>query len=149
MIAPEDEQTLSSSQRPEPDSDTMSAELLAARDWLKDLTEAGSLLSRLAIAEVRLALSDFRRSLVLGLVAIQVMLLAWAGFCAFIAWSIYLASGYTIIGIATFLLLQVIMLVVIRLLQKRLHKSMRLPETRRQLQSILEDFGYGQGSTGS
>lgn len=148
MTSPEDQREFSSPESVESDTDKRGGDLDATLTWLRDISELGAILSRLAIAEIRLAASDMRRCLVLALLALPLMLLAWIGLCVLISWFAYSLSGYPSAGFVTFFLLQVATLLVIKGLLSKYRKSFGLPETRNQLKGLFEDAGYGKEKSG-
>lgn len=150
MTAPEDRQTVSSTESAEPVANQPSGgDLSATLNWLRDISELGSILSRLAIAEIGLAAGDAARCLVLVFVALPIVWLAWVGLCVLISWFGYSLSGYPGVGFATFFLLQLVTLLFIAYLLSKYRKSIGLPETRAQLKGLFEDVGYGKKGTGS
>lgn len=149
MTSPEDQRDFSSPDAVEQETEKRGGDLDATLTWLRDISELGAILSRLAIAEIGLAASDMGRCLVLALVALPIMLLAWIGLCVLVSWFAYSLSGYPAAGFATFFLIQVATLLVIKRLLSKYRKSFGLPETRKQLKGLFEDAGYGKEKTGS
>jgi len=139
----------SSSESIEPSRSGLDDTVDAMASWMRNLSEVGSLLSKLAIAEIKLALSDLRRFLVLAFIASQIMLLAWVGLCAFLSWLAFETSGYASLGFLVFLVLQIMVLAVIRVLLRRYRRSFSLPETRFELKTLVWGEGYGKESSGS
>lgn len=149
MTSPEDQQEFSSSASVEQETDKRGGDLDATLTWLRDISELGAILSRLAIAEIGLAAGDMGRCVVLALLALPIMLLAWIGFCVLVSWYAYSLSGYPGAGFAAFFLLQVATLLMIKWLLSKYRRSFGLPETRKQLRGLFEDAGYGKKKTGS
>ena len=110
--------------------------------WLQELTEVGTGLSRLAAAEVRLATSDLKRFFVLSLLILPVALLAWCGFGVFLGWIAYELSGLPVMGFGTFLVLQLLALLLMRARLASYRRNMRLPVTRKQIKLIIEEAGF-------
>lgn len=149
MTSPEDQREFSSAGSVEQETDKGEGDLDATLTWLRDVSELGAILSRLAIAELRLAVGDMGRCLVLALLALPLLLLAWIGLCVLVSWFAYSLSGYPGAGFAAFFLLQVVPLLVIKWLLSKYSRSFGLPETRYQLKRLFEDAGYGKKKSGS
>ena len=94
-------------------------------------------LGKLVSLELGLALADGRRLLVVLLVMVPVLLLAWLGFSALLTWLVYLATQSVTIGIAGFLLLQLITLALLLRAARSFAESLRLPASRRQWQAMM------------
>jgi len=105
--------------------------------WLDQALDAGIDIAQLLQLEIRLAVGDLRRMLVLFLVALPMFLLTWISFVSLVAW---LASEYfesVAAGLLTFLGIQIIVLIGLRFFWNRYKRSLRLPLTRQHLQAFL------------
>lgn len=85
-------------------------ELKAYLDWLRELAAAGGALSKLVLLELRLAVGDGLRLVLLGLVMLSVVMLAWTGFSVLLAWLAYLHWQSVISGLCAFLAMQLVAL---------------------------------------
>lgn len=135
---------------PEPEKQPLSAELDALLEWAQGLAAMGGALSRLAGAELRLALGDMRRLALLGLLVVPVICFAWLGFSCLIGWWCYLITGSVAAGLASFVVLQGLSLALMGMMARRYRRSIGLPHTRAQIRAIMRDFESGaQGENGS
>lgn len=116
------------------------AELQAVLDWLRQASATGSAYSRLFALELRLALGDSGRLLVVGLLMLPVALLAWIGLGILLAWLVYQYSQSVTFALVAFFLLQVTTLVILALACKRYVKSFSFPATRRHLNALLTEI---------
>lgn len=120
-------------------ADELTDELKASLDWLRQVSGVGSAYSRLFALELRMALGDSGRLLALGLLMVPVALLAWIGLVILLAWLVYQYSLSVTFALATFFLLQVVVLIVVALACRRYAKSLSLPATRRHLNALLAE----------
>lgn len=111
-------------------------ELQLWANWLQQLAAAGTDISRLLLLELRLAMGDSRRLLLLALLAMPVLLLAWIGVCVLLSWLIYQFSVSVTLALAGFILIQLAALAGIRAAVGYYRKSLRLPLTRKHLKSF-------------
>lgn len=130
-----------------PRADALRDELKAALDWLRQLSAAGSAYSRLFALELRLALGDSGRLLVLGLLMVPVALLAWVGLGVLLAWLVYHYSQSVGFALGAFFLLQVVVLAALALACRRYSKSLSLPATRRHLNALLAEVADEPSTT--
>lgn len=107
---------------------------------LRQLANAGGLLSTLALAELRLAAGDLRRAVLVSLLILPVLLLAWLGTAALLCWAAFTLSGSAVAALAVFVVLQLLALVWLRSLLAAYRRNLTLPATRQQLKLILEDL---------
>ena len=113
-------------------------ELKAWVELLQQAVAAGATLSQLALLELRLAIADGGRLIVLGLLMLPLTLLAWSGVSVLAAWSAFSLSGSVALGICTFVAVQVITLSVMAVACVRYRKSLSLPGTRRHVRQFME-----------
>lgn len=118
-------------------------ELKAYLDWLRELAAAGGTLSKLVRLELRLAVGDGLRLVLLGLVMLSVVILAWTGFSVLMAWLAYLHGQSVISGLCAFLAMQLAALGAMWWLRRQYRKSLSLPVTRRHLDAFMEGARHG------
>jgi len=119
--------------------DGVTDELKAALDWFRQLAGLGGAYSRLFALELRLALGDARRLLILGLLMIPVALLAWIALGALLSWLVYGYSRSVTWGLTAFFLIQTLTLAGLALTCRRYVASLSLPATRRHLHDLLAE----------
>lgn len=107
-------------------------------------------LSTLLRLELRLALADAKRLLIVMLAMIPLVLFAWLGLCVLLAWLAYAASTSVALGLAAFLSLQVGTLLILLWAARRFQRSLGLPATRRQWRALMQTLpaardGQGRG----
>lgn len=108
-------------------------------EWIKQATDAGSNLAELFALEIKLALGDARRMVGLLIIALPVLLLAWTSFSGLISWLVGDYSSSVAFGLLTFLLLQLMALLSMRLLWRHYKRSLTLPLTREHLRAFIGD----------
>jgi len=116
------------------------------KDWLewgKHAAETGKDFASLGWAELRLAMSYAKRIAVLGLAMLPLALLAWIGLSVLLAWLAYVPSGSVALGLAVFLAVQVIPIMIMLMMIKGYSKSLSLPATKRHIQAFKEAFRDG------
>ncbi|MEA3298908.1 MAG: hypothetical protein U9R22_01640 [Pseudomonadota bacterium] len=118
-------------------------ELDAWLGMLRQAAAAGATLSSLAGLELRLALADGRRLLLLGLLILPLAGLAWLGFSALVGWWVWQALDAVTHGLLAFLALQLGALLAVILACRRYAASLSLPATRRHLRALMEGAGDG------
>lgn len=124
---------------PGPPKPSPADELTAVLDWARQVSAAGGTFSRLFALELRLALADSRRLLLLGILMLPLVVLAWTGLSVLVAWLVYqytLSAGF---GLTAFFLLQMTALVAMVLAGRRYSRSLSLPATRRHLKALLTE----------
>lgn len=122
-------------------------ELKAWLSWLQQAAVAGGTLSRLAVLELRLALSDSKRLLILGLAMVPLIVLAWIGFAVLLAWLAYEQSQLVSLGLLTFVVVQLLALAILFKACKVYRRSLSLPATRSHLQAFVEGTQRGTPTT--
>jgi len=100
----------------------------------------------LARVEALIAIRTLPKLMMLWLLIMPIMLLTWCALCALIAWSAFAASGQVGLGILTFFLQQVLLLLVCRWLFVRYRTRMTLPHTRAQIDELVRSVHYGFNS---
>ena len=119
-------------------------ELKSSLAWLEHAALAGGDLGRLAVLELRLAVADSGKLVVLGLAMVPLLLLAWIGSSVLLAWLAFVWSGSVALSIGTFIVVQLITLGVMAALCKKYAKSLSFPATKRQLQTLKEETSGSQ-----
>lgn len=97
----------------------------------------------LARVEALLAVRTLPKILMLWLLMIPVLLLTWCAFSALMAWSVYAASEQVGLGMLTFFLQQVLLLLICRWLFVKYCTRMSMPYTRTQIDNLLRSTQHG------
>lgn len=97
----------------------------------------------LARAEALLAIRTLPKIMMLWLLIMPVMLLTWCAFSALMAWSIYAASEQVGLGMLTFFLQQVLLLLICRWLFVKYRTRMTMPYTRAQIDNFVRSTQHG------
>lgn len=116
------------------------SELGALVTWGQSLAAMLGALSRLAGAELQLALGDLKRLLAVGVLVIPVSVFAWLGVSVLIGWWCYVLSGSVSLGLLGFIGAQGLIMALAVVMLRRFSASIRLPHTRAQMQAIMRDF---------
>lgn len=104
----------------------------------------------LAHTEALLAVRTLPKLIMLWLLIMPVILLTWCAFSALVAWSVFAASGEPGLGMLTFFLQQVVLLLSCRWLYTKYRTRMTLPYTRAQIDNFIrstKDGFNGKGKT--
>lgn len=120
--------------RPEP------SELEALVTWGQGLAAMLGALSRLAGAELQLALGDLKRLLAIGVLVIPISAFAWLGISVLVGWWCYVASGSVSLGLVGFIAVQGLVMAAAMMMLRRFSASIRLPHTRAQWRALMHDF---------
>jgi uncharacterized membrane protein YqjE len=91
----------------------------------------------LARVETLLAIRTLPKLLMLWLLIMPVILLTWCAFSALMAWSVFAASEEVGLGMLTFFLQQVVLLLTCRWLYVKYRTRMSLPYTRAQIDNFV------------
>jgi hypothetical protein len=105
--------------------------------WLQQAAATGSDVFQLLRLELRLAIADSKRLLVLLLLIIPMLMLTWLSFSALLAWLIYLLNTSITEGLVALFITQVLGLVSIFLACKHYNKSLSLPLTRQHVRRLV------------
>lgn len=119
--------------------------------WLALGGQALAVVEQLATVmrlELGLAVADTKRLLIVVLAMIPLVLLAWLGFCALLAWLAVVASQSVTLGLATFLLLQLVSLYFLARAAQRFQSSLGFPVSRRHLQALMKKPSTASGESG-
>ncbi len=112
------------------------AQVQAWASLLQQCLATGRQLSTLLRLELRLALADGQRLFWVGLAMVPVIVLAWLGISALLAWLVFLASGSVSLSLAGFVLVQLTALLLLWRAARNFQHSLGLPATRRQLRAL-------------
>lgn len=91
----------------------------------------------LARVEAMLAVRTLPKLIMLWLLMMPVILLTWCAFSALMAWSVMAVSAQVGLGMLTFFLLQVLLLLVCRWLFGKYRARMTFPYTRAQVDNFV------------
>lgn len=105
--------------------------------WLQQSAAIGADLLQLLRLELRLAIADSKRLLVLALLLIPMLILTWIGFTALLAWLVYLLNTSITQGLLAFFLSQALALIGMVLSWNYYKRSLSLPLTRQQLRHLV------------
>lgn len=97
----------------------------------------GRQLTTLLQLELKLALADGQRLLGALLAMVPLVILAWLGLSILLAWLVFMGSGSVGLGLAGFVLVQLLALMLLWRAARAYRRSLGLPATRRQLRAIL------------
>ena len=112
-------------------------ELQLWASWLQQAAVIGADIVQLLQLELRLAISDSRRLLILALLFVPLLMLAWISFCGLLAWLVFQLNASVTQGLLAFLVIQLAGLACICSAWKHYRKSLSLPLTRQQLQAFV------------
>lgn len=97
----------------------------------------------LARVEALLAVRTLPKIMMVWMLMIPTMLLTWCAFSALLAWSVFAVSGQVGLGMLTFFLQQVLLLLVCRWLFMKYRKRISMPYTRAQINEFLRSAKHG------
>jgi len=107
--------------------------------WASWLQQAGTIstdIFQLVQLELRLAISDSKRLLVLALLFVPILILSWISFTVLLAWLVYQVNSSATYGFLTFFICQISALIGIFWGWSHYKKSLSLPLTRKHLQRL-------------
>ena len=107
-------------------------------NWLQHAASTGSEIFDLFQLEVRLAVTDMMRLMVLAKLLIPMLVLTWMSFSALLTWQAYLCNSSVTQGLLFLCLLQFCGLLLIALGWKHYRKSISLPLTRKHIQQFFQ-----------
>lgn len=113
-------------------------ELQAWLSLVQQVMATGSRFRTVLGLELKLALGDSRRLILVSLAMIPLLLLAWLGLSVLAGWLVYLVSHSVALGLVGFVVVQLVALLWLRRAAKVYGRSLGLPASRRQLQAIME-----------
>ncbi|MFA7553536.1 MAG: hypothetical protein WCY88_04730 [Spongiibacteraceae bacterium] len=106
-------------------------------DWLRDIATIGADTLQLLQLEVRLAIKDSKRLLVLALLFVPVLMLTWLGLAVLLAWLVYLLDSSVTQGLLAFLIIHVAALIGIVVGWRHYRKSLSLPLSRQHIRQLM------------
>tara|TARA_R110002153_G_scaffold107109_4_gene246886 strand:- start:55158 stop:55580 length:423 start_codon:yes stop_codon:yes gene_type:complete len=112
-------------------------ELQVWASWLRQAEAIGSDIFELLLLEVRLAVSDSKRLLVLALLFLPMLMLTWIGLSILLAWLVYLLNMSVTQGLLTFFMIQFLGLIAITMGWNHYKKSLTLPLTRQHIRQFV------------
>lgn len=112
------------------------AQLQAWAALLQQTLATGRQLSELLQLELKLAVGDGLRLLGVVLTMASLAILAWLGLSVLLAWLAFLGSGSVALGLAGFLVVQLLALLLLWRAARVFQRSLGLPATRRQLRAM-------------
>jgi|GEM_PF-2647044 len=137
---------------PEP-NDSPTKDSSSSMSWSSDIEETLRLgdqivnhvtgIIDLARVEALLAMRTLPKMIMLWLLLMPIMLLTWCAFCVLVSWSVFSASTQIGLGLLTFFLLQVFLLLVCRWLYIKYRNSMTLPYTRAHIDNFVRSAKDG------
>ncbi|GAB3291228.1 hypothetical protein GCM10027297_37010 [Parahaliea aestuarii] len=104
------------------------------------LVDTGADLGQLTLLELRLAIKNLGRMVVLALLFLPLVLLIWLGLSLLPALALYQATASLVQAAAMFLLIQVLALAALCMLWLRYRRSLSLPRTREQVRALDPDY---------
>jgi uncharacterized membrane protein YqjE len=138
-----------------PDEDILENDVSsnAAASWVTDIEHtlqlgeqlmgAVSGIVDLARVEALLAVRTLPKLMMLWILIMPIILLTWCAFSALLAWSVFAASEEVGLGMLTFFLQQVVLLLACRWLYVKYRTRMILPYTRAQIDNFLRSTQDG------
>lgn len=97
----------------------------------------------LARVEALLAIRTLPKIMMVWMLMMPIMLLTWCAFSALVAWSVFVVSGQVGLGMLTFFMQQVLLLLVCRWLFMKYRKRIGMPYTRAQINEFLRSAQHG------
>lgn len=107
--------------------------------WASWLEQAGTIsgdIFQLLQLELRLAVSDSKRLLILALLFVPMLMLTWLGFSVLLAWQVYLLNISVTQGLLAFFIIQFLALAGIVIGWNYYKKSLSLPLTRQNIRRL-------------
>jgi uncharacterized membrane protein YqjE len=142
---------------PEEDAPEKNASPNTAASWMTEIEQTLQLgeqfvgaiggIVDLARVEALLAIRTLPKLLMLWLLIMPVILLTWCAFSALVAWSVFAASEEVGLGMLTFFLQQIVLLLTCRWLYLKYRTRMTLPYTRVQVDNFVRSTQDGFKST--
>ncbi|MFT6927977.1 MAG: putative membrane protein YqjE [Psychromonas sp.] len=104
--------------------------------WLQQAATISTDIFQLVQLELRLAISDSKRLLVLALLFVPILILSWISFTVLLAWLVYQINSSTTCGLLAFFVCQILALLAIFWGWGHYKKSLSLPLTREHIQQF-------------
>lgn len=105
--------------------------------WLEQAKTISGDIVQLAQLELRLAISDSKRLIILALLFIPLLMLTWIGFSILLGWQVYLLNMSVTQGLLAFCIIQILGLAVIVISWNHYKKSLTLPLTRQNIRQFI------------
>lgn len=113
-------------------------EMNALMGWLQSAASTGSEIFDLFKLEVRLAVTDVKRLILLSKLLVPMLVLAWMSLSAVLAWHVYLLNISVSQGLLFLCCLQFLGLFGVTFGLKYYQKSLTLPLTRQHIRRFVE-----------
>lgn len=121
----------------------LQTELKALADWAKHAALTGKDLGKLALAEIRLTMTESGRIAVLGLAMLPLAMLTWIGLSVLLGWWAYVPSESVTLGLIVFLAVQIIPMAIMLMMIKRSSKNLGLSATKQHIQALKQGVQDG------
>ncbi len=106
--------------------------------WLQSVASTGSEIVDLFQLELRLAITDVKRLIVLIKLLLPMLILAWISLSAVLSWHVYLLNTSVSQGLWCLCILQFLGLFGIAMGLKKHQRSLTLPLTRQHIRTFVE-----------
>ena len=106
--------------------------------WLQHTVSISAEIFDLFQLEVRLAVTDVKRLILLAKLVVPMLILTWISFSALLSWHIYLLNASVSQGLLFLCLFQFFGLLVISISWKYYQKSLSLPLTRQHIRQLIK-----------
>jgi hypothetical protein len=120
------------------DTSDLQSELQVWLAWLKDATALSGDMLQLLLLEIRLALGNVRRLMLLLLLIWPVLIMAWAGFSVLLSWLAFDSTQSISLGLVVFILIQLVALVAMFQAYRVYRKSLFLPVTCKNIKALMD-----------
>ncbi|MGR6874332.1 hypothetical protein ACU6U9_18980 [Pseudomonas sp. HK3] len=107
-------------------------------NWLQQAVSTGSDILELFQLEMKLAITDAKRLMVLARLFVPILMLTWVSFSAALSWHIYLLDESVSQGLISFCAFQMLGLFGIAVGWKHYSKSLKLPLTRQHIRQFIK-----------
>lgn len=101
-----------------------------------------STISQLAAAELVLSAKTVPKLVGVGLFLVPIVYFAWLGLSALLGWSVYLLLEQSLYGLATFFLLQCLLLLVGYAYIRRASRSIGFKQSKAQISALIETIKH-------
>jgi tetrahydromethanopterin S-methyltransferase subunit E len=105
--------------------------------WLHEASGTGSEIAGLFQLELKLALANLGRMILLAISVLPLVLILWIGATATIAWAVYEMTDVAVSAFIAFTLIQLAALLSIAIAWNAYRKRLTLPMTRKQLHMFM------------
>lgn len=101
-----------------------------------------STVTQLAAAELILSAKTIPKLVGVGLFLVPVVYFAWLGFSALVGWSVYLLLNHSLYGLATFFLLQCLLLLIGFMYIRRASRAIGFKQSKAQISTLVETIKH-------